>query len=68
MDRHELRVSLTEKSVFAMASISLIEDVSETDAVNRALQVWAELCRHRAAGGNVLLESADGSTTFLAIV
>jgi len=50
-----LTVNLTARSVVALNAAAEIEELSKTDTVNRALQVWALLLKEQADGAEIHL-------------
>lgn len=57
----KLTVNLTPKSVKALDAASGIEELSKTDTVNRALQLYGYLSTHLAAGYEILLRDRSGT-------
>jgi hypothetical protein len=51
----KLTVNITSKSVAALDAGSGIEGITKTEAVNRALQLYAFIATHLAAGDQLLL-------------
>lgn len=51
-----VNVNLTDKAEAALLEITLREGVSKTDAINRAVQIWAHLLKEQEQGGRILLK------------
>jgi hypothetical protein len=49
-DHTKLTVNLTPKAVESLEHASLVDGLSRTDVINRALQVYALVVNQRAAG------------------
>jgi hypothetical protein len=59
---HErVTVNLTEKTARALAEAVEITSDSKTDAINKALQMYALLQRVQEAGGAIYLREKDGA-------
>ncbi|MEU7935242.1 MULTISPECIES: hypothetical protein [Micromonospora] len=56
-----MTVNLTEKTSKALAEAVGITSDSKTDAINKALQMYALLQRVQEAGGAVYLRERDGA-------
>lgn len=56
-----LTVNLTELADAAMNETAELKGLSQTDVVNRALQVYAYIERHIESGGGIYVSSGPGS-------
>lgn len=57
-----LTVNLIPKTVAALDQVTALNQENKTDAVNRALQMYAWLSELAAAGGAVMVTAGDGTT------
>jgi hypothetical protein len=53
-------VNLTARAIAALEQVAAITGESKTDAINRALQVYAMLHRTQEAGGAIYTRERDG--------
>jgi hypothetical protein len=62
-------VNLTDKSDLALENLAMFEGGSKTDAVNRAIQVYAFLVGEIMSGKNLqLMDSSDGTVEMVHII
>ena len=56
MSRPYVNINLTDKAEAALLEITLLEAVSKTDAMNRAVQIWAFLLKEQEQGYQIVLK------------
>ena len=61
-------VSLTPKSVAALDHLMLLDGLSQTDIINRAVQVYDFIAEHRSRGIKLLFEHPDSTTETVHII
>lgn len=67
-DLTRITVNLVPGAASALEEASAAEQLSQTDTVNRALQVYEFLVKQKMFGKELLLRSGDGSVELVHIV
>ena len=68
VDLTRITVNLIPGAASALEEVSAAENLSQTDAVNRALQVYEFIVMQRMHGKELMLRAEDGSTEIVHIV
>jgi hypothetical protein len=68
IDPSRITVNLTDRSVTALDTLASVEELSKTDVVNRALQIYDFIVKQRVKGKDLLLRDAQGQIELVQIV
>jgi hypothetical protein len=61
-------VNLINKAVEALDSAVVVTQLSKTDTVNRALQVYAFMIEEQEKGGQLLVREPDGTLSRIRMI
>jgi hypothetical protein len=64
----KLTVNLINKAVEALDSAAAVTQLSKTDTVNRALQVYAFMIEEQEKGGQLLVRELDGTLSRIRMI
>jgi hypothetical protein len=64
----KLTVNLINKAVEALDSAVVVTQLSKTDTVNRALQVYAFMIEEQEKGGQLLVREPDGTLSRIRMI